>query len=74
MLHEHTITYALSDEQEAMLMALTARYNRVIGLSITPAGLLESLLTVGSALLIDERMLGLRAALDTAEDEREREG
>lgn len=76
MLHEHTITYQLTDEQEARLMALTMRYNRLLHggeAGITPDGLLSSLLVTGSALLIDERMAGVTAALDAAEPKGGRE-
>ena len=72
MQHEHTITYHLTDEQEARLMALTVRYNRIVmpgtGKGVTAEGLLSSLLLAGSALMIDERMNGIAAALDAAEE------
>ena len=68
MLHEHTITYFLNDEQEARLMALTARYNRLgMGKAVTAEELMNSLLLAGSALMIDERMNGIAAVLDAAE-------
>lgn len=72
MKHEHTITYTLTDEQEARLMALTLRYNRIVlpgtGVNVTAEGLLSCLLLTGSAMLIDERMNGIAAALDAAEE------
>lgn len=67
MLHEYKITYSLTDEQEAALVALAARYNRILRTGITAEGLLSSLLLTGSAHVIDERLTGLRAALDAAE-------
>ena len=63
----YTVTYVLSEEQEARLFALTARYNRVLSMQITTADMLESLLLTGSAHVIDERMTGICAALDAAE-------
>lgn len=70
MAHNYTITFWLSEEQEARLMALTLRYNRlmhnVVG-EITAPGLLESLLKAGASRLIDERMAGIGAVLDAAE-------
>lgn len=71
MKHRYTVTYYLSDEQEARLVALTARYNRLLGGMITPEGMLESLLVTGSAYVIDERMNGICAALDAAEEKGE---
>lgn len=70
MAHNYTITFKLTEEQVARLMALTVRYNRLLHNGdgeITALGLLESLLTAGSAKLIDERMAGIGAVLDAAE-------
>lgn len=71
MNHEYNITFTLTEEQQARLMALTLRYNRAMempgGGAITAEGLLTSLLTPGSEKLIDERMNGVGAALDAME-------
>ena len=70
MLHEYYITFHLNDAQVARLVALTAQYNRIIGSTVTPEGLLESLLTTGSSHTIDERMAGIAAALEAEEKRR----
>ena len=69
--HDYRITFTLTEEQQARLMALTIRYNRALGvhadMGITAEGLLSSLLTAGFASLIDERMRGVSATLDAME-------
>ena len=74
MNHPYIITFNLTDEQEARLMALTQRFNSCMGANITMNGMLESLLVTGSAMLIDERMTGISTALDLEQQRREAEG
>ena len=74
MTHPYIITFQLTDDQEARLLALTQRFNNCMGANITMDGLLESLLVAGSAMLIDERMTGIGAALDLEYQRREAEG
>ena len=70
-MRDYSINYRLTEEQEARLMALTVRYNRALslpdGAAISMEGLLSSLMLVGSARLIDERMNGISAALEAME-------
>lgn len=73
MNHPYTITFHLTDDQEARLLTLTQRFNSCMGANITMIRLLESLLVTGSAMLIDERMTGISAALDLEQQRREAE-
>lgn len=71
MLHEHKITYRLTDEQEARLFSLAARFNRATDGNMDPDGMLHSLLNVyGSCNLINDRMDAMSAALDAIERRR----
>jgi hypothetical protein len=71
MMHEHVIAYQLTDEQEARLMALTVRYNRILhaddNQAVSADDMLSILVLPGSGLQVDERMAGIVAALDAAE-------
>ena len=71
MLHEHKITYRLTEEQEARLISLVARLNRAMNDEIDLDGMLHSLLNVnGSCNLINDRMDAMSAALDAIERQR----
>jgi hypothetical protein len=67
---EYSVRITLTAEQEVRLRALTEEYNRVMGASVSPAGLLESLIAVGSVGLVNERMQHLTEALVSAEEAR----
>lgn len=70
MKHEHTVTVALTEEQEARLLALTVRLNRVAssgGTVINVDKLLRMLILNGSMAQIEERMNGISAALAAME-------
>ena len=67
---EHSVKITLTAEQEVRLRALTEEYNRVMGVSVSPAGLLESRIAVGSVDLVNERLAHLTYALKTAEEAR----
>lgn len=67
---EYNIRIRITAEQEVRLRALTEEYNRVMGVSVSPAGLLESLIAVGSVGLVDERLAHMTYALKTAEEAR----
>lgn len=71
MMHEHVIVYQLTDKQEARLMALTVRYNRILhaddNMAVSADDMLSILVLPGSGLQVDERMAGIVAALDAAE-------
>ena len=67
MLHEYTVTYCLTDEQDARLKALTERFNRVMHTGNTPEALLDGLMKIGSVMLVNERMDDLSGDLVMAE-------
>lgn len=70
MKHEHTVTVALTEEQEARLLALTVRLNRVAangGEVVNVDKLLRMLILNGSMAQIEERMNGISAALTAME-------
>lgn len=71
MLYKHTVTYELTEGQEAMLRALTERYNKVMnrdGMANHSADeLLASMMTLGCAHIIKERMDMMAEALDRIE-------
>ena len=72
-MREYKITYRLSEEQEAVLMALTVRLNTLMGTDITPLQVIGELLTVDTAKNIEARMAGFQAALNAVEAQRDGE-
>lgn len=67
---EYSVKITITAEQDVRLKALTEEYNRVMGVTVSPHGLLESLIAVGSVGLVNERMQHLTDALVSAEKAR----
>ena len=64
---EHNVTFELSNEQEARLLAITRRFNVAADFPMDAEELLTSVLTVDVRRLIDERLNGFDAALTALE-------
>lgn len=55
-MHTYQITYTLTDAQQRELEAIVTACNQQRATDLTPEGLLETILTTGSAHMIDERL------------------
>ena len=68
--YTYSVRITITKEQDVRLRALTEEYKRVMGLRVSPEGLLESMIAVGSVGLVNERMQHMTDALVSAEKAR----